>query len=717
MVNISIPKNISYCALLAILATAGSVSYAQESRTATVLEEVIVTAQRRAEAIQDVPISITTLSADALMDAGATQLTDIAELTPGLRFDSTSAFAQPSIRGVGNSVVSSGATSNVGIYVDGFYIPNPLGVDFQLMSLESVQVLKGPQGTLFGRNTTGGAILVSSTKPSTEARATVATSYGSYNEKRLGAYGTIGLTDKVAIDAEYSTESGDGYWDNIVTGNDDDAQFHNWTGRIAMAVDISDKASLLLRYIRHDVDDGRSVAANTGKKRGVYVAPSNVPEAFKTADPGKISSQLPLGFTSKTDAYQMTFDYDLGFANLTSYTQYRKDDSQIVIDNDGTGSRVAQLEMNITDKTFSQEILLTSVGDGALQWTAGVFYFDYEDSFIPFRVIIPPYGIADWTTIGGSATTTQSFAAYIDATYSLTDDLYLTLGARYSRDKVVDGLATNDAGMLESVDDYKDSRTTPRVVLRYELDDNSSIYGSFTQGYKAGFLDVANPPPAEEVDPEQIDAYEIGYKYAGESFALSLAAFYYDYQDLQVSLYPEGTAVTLNAASASIKGFEGHLNYSASDKLEFSIGAAWTDAEYDDFPDYFRYQEVPGAGFFAPIPFDASGKMMQRAPELTATLSARYVTDLAGGSLVISGNAYYSSKFYFDGSEDTEEGSYTTLGLRTAWTNPSNRYTVAVYGDNLTDEAYRVQANETFSGMSTIWAPPRTVGVSLKLDF
>lgn len=707
-------RNLGRCTLALAVVSAGGVVQAQQPTSGAVLEEVIVTAQRRAEAAQDVPITITTIDSQLLEDANILQLSDIAKLTPALRFDYNSAFTQPTIRGVGNAVVTSGSTSNVGIYVDGFYIPNPLAVDFQLMGLESIQVLKGPQGTLFGRNTTGGAIVVTSARPSMESRGTIEASYGNYNSQRYGFYGTTGLTDNVAVDAEAFFESGDGYWDNIVTGNDDDAEYDNWTGRLGLAVDFSEDADLLFRYFHHDVDDGRPTAYNTGKVDGEFIAASGVPDSLKTADPGKLASQLPLGFTNETDGYQLTLRFDLGFADLTSYTQYREDDSRMVQDNDGTGATVTQIEIVVKDETLTQEFLLTSNSDGRLQWTAGMFYMDYKDTFFPVNFIIPAYGFLDWTTGAGSTSTTKALAGYLDLTYQLTDRLFLTAGARYSKDKVEDA-SIWVGGPFAPVENYDDDQVTPRVVLRYELGDNSSVYGSYTQGYKAGFLDVANPPPAEIVDPEEIDAYEIGYKYAGDRLGFDLAAFYYDYKNLQVSIYPEGTAITVNAASAEITGAEGQLRYAVTPQFQVSAGLAWVDAEYQDFPSSFQFIEV--GGLFAPVPFDSSGLRMQRSPEWTGTLTARYETDVAGGLLALSGNLYYSSDFYFDAAEYLEEDSFTTLGLRAAWTSPSELFTLAVYGDNVTDEEYRVQAQQTFSGLATIWAPPVTYGVSVKFNF
>ena len=226
------------------------------------LEEVVVTAQRRSELSRDVPISITSLSPEILEQSGADQLGDIARLTPALRFDAAGSFFQPTIRGVGTAVTTSGGGPNVGIYVDGFFSPNPEVADFQLMNVKSIQVLKGPQGTLFGRNTTGGAILVTTADPSTDASAEFKASYGSFGATKLQGYGTFGLTDKIAMDLEGVYSLGDGFTENVITGNENEGEYENWSARAGLKAELSDSASLLLRYTHSETDDPTSVLTN-----------------------------------------------------------------------------------------------------------------------------------------------------------------------------------------------------------------------------------------------------------------------------------------------------------------------------------------------------------------------------------------------------------------------------------------------------------------------
>ncbi|MFD2136299.1 TonB-dependent receptor plug domain-containing protein [Novosphingobium resinovorum] len=235
-------------------------AHAQGAQEAATAEEgaIIVTAQRRAEAQVDVPISITNLSSDALKTASVQQLADIGKVTPALRFDFAGGFFQPTIRGIGTAVTTSGGGGNVGIYIDGFYSPNPLAADFDLISVSSIQVLKGPQGTLFGRNTTGGAILVTTREPSTSGNAFEGrVTYGRYNEAKAEAFANYVISDRVALSLEGQYRRGDG-WQHDISNNDRRVgDYENWSFRLGLKAELTDTVDVLLRYKHGQVDDPR----------------------------------------------------------------------------------------------------------------------------------------------------------------------------------------------------------------------------------------------------------------------------------------------------------------------------------------------------------------------------------------------------------------------------------------------------------------------------
>jgi iron complex outermembrane receptor protein len=751
------------------------------------IEEIVVTAQRREEASRDVPITITSLSVEQLATANVTQLSDTAKLTPGLRFDTQGPAMQPTIRGVGTAITTSGGGPNVGIYVDGFFQPNTYVSNFQLMEVKSIQVLKGPQGTLFGRNTTGGAILVSTADPSVETSGEVRVGYGRFNASTVQAYATTGLSENVAIDAEGLFRRGDGYFTDVSNGDDDIGQYKDWSIRTGLKMQLSDAVSVLLRYQHDSVDDPTTQLVNafvdekgtTGffdtvtdpqasygrsdTKGLALVNLVNAPAGTYVTKPRQVLLNQPVDFQGKSDTVQSTIKADLGEVDLSSYTQYRHDHTPYHGDLDATASPLFTLLVDVKDTTFSQEFVLNSKPGSRLQWTAGANYFQYTDNWSNIQAsgAVPSFGqdldTSNLTPFGGSSTKTQSVATFADLTYALMPEkLFLTVGGRFSHDVVTDAyFQTNQftpftgytgpdgenvpfSGPPETkipVDDLKRNSFSPRVVLRYKPNNLSSVYASYAQGYKAGILNVGGNSQ-KPVSPEKNNAFEVGYKYEQRSWAVDLASFLYDYKDLQVSSFQDGAAEITNAASARIYGLEGQIRYSVTHNLDVNAGGAWTHARYRSFEGapFYGYcdpgaptptLETPsptycasGEGSIIQVQTDASGYHMQRSPDFTATLGSSYripADDI--GEFTLSGNLYYTSSFYFDPEQQFKQDGYPLLSLRTQWVDPSHRYTVALYGDNVTNEHYQTQVLFNTLGIGSVWSPPVTYGVSVSARF
>ena len=765
-------------ALAALLPTAAQAqSAATAVQPADAGTEIVVTAQRRNERQVDVPITVTTLGADQLATANVNQLSDTAKLTPGLRFDTQGPAMQPTIRGVGTAITTSGGGPNVGIYVDGFFQPNTYVSDFQLLRVSSIQVLKGPQGTLFGRNTTGGAILVTSADPSTHTSAEFKATYGRFNALTLQGYATTGLTQDIAFDIEGQYRRSDGFVTNSA-GNGKIGKSDSWSLRTGLKFNFSDNVSLLLRYTHAYVSDPTTQLTNA------FVDTSGDANFFKlvanpTASYGRTSSQgLPLvylsapagtfrttpgqvtlngvaSFKAKSDTGTATFKADLGIADLTSYTQYRKDDSPYFGDLDATSVAPGtgpffNIFVGVKDTTFSQELLLNSKPGGRLQWTAGANYFEYRDTWS----VGADFGTGTYGPFGGSTTKTKSIAAFLDATYQLTDSLFVTAGGRFSHDVVTDAsfntnpFTTSYLGPLGQtipfagapgtaipVADLKNNKFTPRVVIRYKPDSQSSLYASYTKGYKAGILNVGGLSQ-QPIQPENIDAFEAGYKFDNRTLSVELAGYYYNYKNLQVSSFQNGAAQIRNAASSRIYGLEAQFNYRITPAFTVNGGGAWTHARYKSFTNAPFYGYCDPAATFGvsavaclPAAFggfpgeivqgstDASGYHMQRSPEFTANLGASYDLDVASGKLTLSGNLYYTSSFYFDPEQQFKQGGYALLSLRAQWTDPSKHYTLAVFGDNVTNKRYQSQVLFTTLGTGAVWSSPATYGISAGVKF
>jgi len=698
------------------------------------LEEVVVTAQRREERSLDVPISITSIGTESLGKGDVQQLSDIMKLTPGLRFDNQGSLSQPTIRGVGTAVAVSGGGSNVGIYTDGFYSPNPFFADSDFLRPESVQVLKGPQGTLFGRNSTGGAILVTTPEPSSEFSGEIEGSYGSFATSRVQAYLTGGPSDALAFDLAVQARKSDGYLDNYLLdqnfslqkANDDAGGYDRKSLRIGALWHATDSTSVLLRYSQSDIDDGTSVTANSYEENGQQFAAAAAFGIPLATESDAVSLDFQPQFIAKSDVYQLTVKTELPFASLTSYTQYRSERTDNLMDFDFSPIPIFHYRFDVDEEIFTQEFLLTSSGD-KIDWTAGLFYFQDESTYKNNQA---SFGGAPFFRNGGSSTLTTSVAAFVDVTFELSDNLFLTAGLRAGYDEITDAYLTLGVDALGNliqadVDDVDDTSATPRLVLRYTPTDNSSVFLSYTQGYKAGVLNVGGDSLAGvEVDPEKIQAYELGYKFQNGQLTFDASTFYYDYQDLQVATFDGPTSIIENAANSTVYGLDLQLRYAFNEQFNVLVGGTYINAEYENFDRSQSWAQcldfvACGAGFglFIPEYVSADGNEMLRSPEFTANLGLFYTIDIGGGAIDLSSTIYYTSDFYFDSSEAYQQEGYELVSLRAEWTDASDSISVALFADNVTDSEYRTQVLPQQLGALSMWGAPATIGASVNYRF
>jgi iron complex outermembrane receptor protein len=691
------------------------------------LETIVVTAQRRSERLQDVPITITTLNSEELAQANVQTTSDIVALTPALRYYSDGPFAQPIIRGVGTQLVGQTTGTNVGTYVDGFYLPSALESDFQFNNVDNVEVLKGPQGTLFGRNTEGGAILVTTTKPSTTTHADFQVDYGSYNAQIYNGYVTTGVLDNLAVDLAAIDSKGNGYTRNIYNGNTDIGAFQNSSFRTGVKFDPTDKLSFLFRAQYESVGDPTNDMMQPVRINGAPASAGAVyfPGAIIASQPNTVALQYPDTIHEHSTAYQLTTTADLDFATLTSYSQYRKDFQSDYSEFSYSVPEVLGILFTNHERLITQEVLLNSKAGSALQWTAGGFFLENGAGLNAFTSTSPGSTDGNFAFGAGSYGNTKNLAGYGDATYQVLDRLFLTAGVRFSHDQMLDPRSFLGPETI-AYPDLTFNKVTTRAVVRYSLDDTSNVYASFSQGFKAGIWQLGGPETTP-VAPETINAYEVGYKYASHGLSASLAGYYYDWKNIQVSNLitvnnaPENDIT--NAADSHIYGAEGALKYAFTQNFEATLGAAYTHARYVKFLTAPAYNQclalACGAGFglFLPSPDNASGNALPHSPDFTGTLGLRYTTDLAAGTLGLSGNLYDTSKFYFDAPNQFSQGGYATLSLRSDWTDPSKHYTIAVYADNVTNRHYYTQVNESEGSIDGVWSRPLTVWGSIRVHF
>ena len=399
---------------------------------------------------------------------------------------------------------------------------------------------------------------------------------------------------------------------------------------------------------------------------------------------------------------------------------------------------------------------MTSKPGPRLQWTVGAYYLSYRDTYVTYIDSIPQ---PPRFRLGGSSTTTQNIAGYLDATYEITPQLFVTGGVRYAHDAVLDAYYNNpnvftgaNPNQEIKVPSINSTKTTPRAVLRYKLTDDSNVYASYTEGYKAAILDVGGSCQdfqdnykCNNVQPEDVHAYEVGYKFDNHRISNEAAAFLYNYNNLQVSEFLAGAeAYIVNAARSRIYGLEDDFKFDLNEHFQVIAGAAWTHARYLQFggslnaagqvdrrPDLrelpaalgraspgYAVQQHTGAYDYVNTSTVLRDVHMQHSPDYTATIGPRFSTgQTAFGEFALSSNLYYTSRVYFSPSgTQFQQPAYATLDVRGQW-NPQKNYFVAVYGVNVANARYRNQVQYNGFGIGAGWSAPAVWGVEFGVKF
>jgi iron complex outermembrane receptor protein len=686
----------------------------------TTTEEIVVTAQKRSEKLQDVPISISAVTGPQLAKIGVTQVSQLQLAVPALRLNYSGNTVQPSIRGIGSSVAGPGLYSNIPIYVDGFYISSPTSSDIDLIDVEGVNVLKGPQGTLFGRNATGGAVQITTRAPSQDTQGLAKVGYGSFNDASAAFFGTTGLAPNVAVSMAGSYEHSDGYIKNIATGDDHAGKFEKWTIRPKLLWTPTDDLSFTLAYAHSFSNDPTLNSTNVRvDSNGVPMTAANVvPGTLIATRPNEISGGVKNTNEVTTNSITLTSVYKMDWATLTSYTGYRTDHVSQALDYDTTQLAIDAAAWTIPDKSFSQEFDLTSKSGGRLNWAVGAFYYWASDTYdynLATTAAGPPF-----SHLFTSTNVTSSYALFGDLTYEVADNLFLTVGGRYSRDDLHLKFNLMDAVFGDGGKSF--DNFSPRAVIRYQLTPHSNVYASYTKGYKSGAL-PGSSFSLTPVAPEKIDAFEAGYKIATPRMRANLAAYYYNYKDIQVaSFFAAGQSIVQNAAAAHIYGVDGDVSFSVTPNFNINLSGAYTHARYADFPNAIGFAQdlnpaSPSFSLFEPFRVNAADYPVLQTPLFAGSIGADYTFDLAGGRMLLNGNLFYSSKFYFDQAKQLPQEAYTLLNLRATWTDPSNKYDVSVFATNVTDKHYLVSNfTDTFASRQ-VWAAPRQIGGSITYHF
>ena len=788
---------------------------AEEERS----NEIIVTAQRRSESLEDVPMTVAVISQDTLSSVGVTSARDLANVTTGFQIGNGGSYPQPAIRGI--TTINAGAyENNVAVFVDGLYQTSPQILNMELPNVQDIQILKGPQGTLYGRNATGGAILINTVEPGDTLTGSVEATYAKFNDRRGRVFIAGPVTDKIGLSIAGTIRRTDGYYK--IASRTTPGQFEGRglglkqeSVRAKLTFELTEAFRATLAYNYARASDPRGV---------VFTPIENVTNSY--AVPGRNTRARGLGevsgdifnidFTQNEGALKLEFDTGIG--TLRSVTGYTRGVSDTKFDFNGTYVPDLYNATVIIDKTWQQSVDFTVDKIDNLNLIVGGTYYNIKTSYDPTelsRTFLGPASLTPFTYPDPATTTVplgdykklnennafrtkKAWAVFADATFQATDQLSINVGGRYSNEtQDVSGYKVNfntatgvprscpysisgetQSGLTctkPSARGSKYNKFTPRASIRYEIAPNTNVYASYSKGFRGGEWNLAipsdNPDLWFDVKQEDVNAFEVGLKSSGNRLRFELAAFYYDYKNLQVSFTQNVNGVALvilqNAPSAKIHGAEASFDYKVTDNFSIRAGATYLHARYgDNF--IFNGQGVnPNAAAFnldsdpiknlqnIGLEQDLSGLQMSRAPDFTAFAGFDYLIPAGDGGIRIAANVKYTSSYVVTnpsiwggwvtntasplysaanvGKNDAllrgtafadraneqraRQSAYALVNASITYTDPSGHYYGKIWGNNLTNFKYRTHYNPLSTGTYSPIAEPLSFGGTIGYKF
>lgn len=685
------------------------------------LAEIVVTAQRRAENMQDVPVAVTALTADSLAAKGIEGTTDLTSVTPGLTYTTVVGSALPRIRGVGTAISLGGNENPVATYVDGVYIASATASVLSFNNIDQIAVLKGPQGTLFGRNATGGLIQITTRDPKGSFGGKASATYG--NRETIGGnlYVTGGLSEALAGDlAVYYNDQRDGFGRNLVTGSEvgksrDIAIRSKW--KLDIGPDTT--ARLALDYAR--------TRAAAPAFRAIYGSlPINgVPFTGGKFD---IASDIDPRLRSRQGGGSLSISHDFGEVSLLSITAYRKSRFRAVFDIDKLPVHIARSDLSQPDRQFSQELQLLSADNQPLRWVLGAYFFKSRSAYDPLVID----NAANDVRIS-SRQETESYAAFGQASYDIGQDTAITLGLRYTdetKDYSASGQIIPTGGTPINNPrvggKLKASKLTWRAAIDHHLNDDVLAYLSYNRGFKSGgFNPQTFTAPLRPFAPEVLDAAELGLKadLLDRRLRFNGAGFYYDYKNIQINAFQGGISTIFNAASAKIYGLDFDLTAAPVRNLTLTAGLSVLHARFGDFPGaVISSPRQPNGttilGGNAIGTGNAKGRRLPLTPDWTLNLGMDYVAPLPSGSLAFSVNYFHSDGWRAEADNRIGQRAYDLLNASVTWfVGDAKDYSVKLWGRNLGNEAYAVQMNAQPQSDGVAIGPGRSYGVTLGVQF
>ena len=748
---------------------------AEESEAA-----ITVTARRREEDAQDVPIALSVLSADTLDKTGNFTLGQVQQLVPSLQiFSFNPRNTNINIRGLGANVAltNDGLENGVGFYLDNVYYGRPGQSQFDLVDLQQIEVLRGPQGTLFGKNTTAGAINITSREPSFTPEAQGEISLGDYGYHQLRASVSAPIiSDRVAFRLSLADTHRDGFLTNLHDGSK--AQdYDNFSIRGQLLVKPTDTLSVRLigdyahqkqHYVLNipvtyfgTYDSGATIPNN------IFARTSRAGYTLLPADPFAREGDSDSHYQAFMKSYGASgqIDWDLGQVALTSITAYRWWDWDPANDGDSTSLPVTtKAQQANRQRQFSQEVRLGSTGSNVVDWTVGAYYFwqtirGYGASaygsaapnwFVPTaNPVVADAALNGFETRSYSEPRTKSYALFGQASWNISDALSLTGGLRYTHERKTGAyrqwwvggadlstLSAADAAAATAIRNQfnprasytagiRDDSISGLATLSWKIAPDALVYGTYSRGSKSGGLNLTNIPSGAvpQVKPETVDSYELGFKSAwlDRTLTLNAAAFWTEVSDYQTAITQPnilGTFVQYisNIPKVRSRGIEGDLSYALTKWISLTASASYIEATYRD---YRNAPQAPERSATLAPTQDLTGVQLGGIPKFTYSLGADVAQPIGGGGTEIYGHADFSHRSSFNTSSSNSRYAqvpgYGLLNARIGIRTDSGLWDISVWARNLGDKQYFQALNPGAFGLVTgTIGDPRTIGVTLK---
>ena len=696
-----------------------------ENQSSNTLEAIIVTAQKRDQRLQDVPVTITALSSADLQKNGVVAARDLPSVVSGLVWSNQGAWIEPNIRGVYTNVAAIGSGSPIAIYLDGVYQPSQSGTIFDLPDVSRIEVLKGPQGTLFGRNAAGGAIAIYTEDPSFTPTGNISVSAGAYegsNVQTAGHYGVRGyvsgplVDDTLAGGLSASYDTTEGYLTDDVNG-EREGRIESEVVRGKLLWKVADNVQILgtAFYSAHEDQTAESGVPQNGVTAATLYPGSILP----SSQPWHYTFQ---GETPGVDAdirgasLKATIDFSVG--TLTSLTGFNNSGVRAAVSY-GSYSPACNTAfvcdnalIQPRDQAVSQEFDFASKKLGGFSYVAGVFaLYDNQREHDSYNLGL----FSDDTTI-----VTHAGAIFGEGTYEWTDQFSTIVGVRVSRDSLNAVGRDFTAEFAEYADKSWDS-VTPRASLVYKFNSNVNAYFTYSQGFKAGIVSgqIGTPPYPQPASPEKIYAYEVGLKAATDTYTANLAAFYYDYKDLQVEIFNDLVTTPENATSAEIYGLDFDGTAKLADWFQLRVSSSWLPtAKYLSFPHAIAFVPPLGlGGLVTDNNYNASNSRMLTTPVFTGTLAGTYGQNFDWGRFEATGTVYHSGGYRWEFTDSVTTSPYSLLGANLTFSPNANRFKYTLYGKNLANKAYVQGALPTAATSLIFWSQPREIGATVGYSF